>query len=54
VGDSLAGRFFQFRLHPLDMKEINPANPDAELDKLLIVGGFPEPFLNGTTRFYNR
>ena len=23
VGDSLAGRFFQFRLHPLDLKEIN-------------------------------
>ena len=22
VGDSLAGRFFQFRLHPLDLKEI--------------------------------
>ena len=22
VGDSLAGRFFQFRMHPLDLKEI--------------------------------
>ena len=22
VGDSLAGRFFEFRLHPLDLKEI--------------------------------
>ncbi|WP_291348715.1 ATP-binding protein [Desulfobacula sp.] len=58
VGDSLAGRFFQFRLHPLDLKEINnflnPDNLEAELDKLLISGGFPEPFLNGTTRFYNR
>lgn len=58
VGDSLAGRFFQFRLHPLDLKEIKaytePKNLDSELDKLLLLGGFPEPFLNGTQRFYNR
>lgn len=58
VGDSLAGRFFQFRLHPLDLKEIQtylkPKDPEIELDKLLSFGGFPEPFLNGTTRFYNR
>ncbi|WP_242637597.1 ATP-binding protein [Desulfobacter hydrogenophilus] len=58
VGDSLAGRFFQFRLHPLDLKEINtylkPDDLEIELDKLLSIGGFPEPFLNGTTRFYNR
>jgi len=58
VGDSLAGRFFQFRLHPLDLKEIStflkPDNHDVELDKLLSFGGFPEPFLNGTSRFYNR
>jgi hypothetical protein len=58
VGDSLAGRFFQFRLHPLDLKEIRtflkPDDPEAELDKLLSFGGFPEPFLNGTSRFYNR
>lgn len=58
VGDSLAGRFFQFRLHPLDLKEIknilNPENLQTELDKLLNTGGFPEPFLNGSPRFYNR
>jgi len=58
VGDSLAGRFFQFRLHPLDLKEIktfvNPENLETELDKLLELGGFPEPYLNGTNRFYNR
>ncbi|MBU1055846.1 MAG: ATP-binding protein [Proteobacteria bacterium] len=58
VGDSMAGRFFQFRMHPLDLKEIynylNPENLEDELDKLLVIGGFPEPFLNGTTRFYNR
>jgi len=58
AGDSLAGRFFQFRLHPLDLKEINnilkPENLHAELDKLLNTGGFPEPFFDGNTRFYNR
>ncbi len=58
VGDSLAGRFFQFRLHPLDLKEIRiflkPDELETELDKLLLLGGFPEPFLHGTQRFYNR
>ena len=58
VGDSLAGRFFQFRLHPLDLKEIkkinNPDNLQAVLDRLLNTGGFPEPYLEGSTRFYNR
>ncbi len=58
AGDSLAGRFFQFRLHPLDLKEIHsflvPENLEDALDRLLSYGGFPEPYLNGTTRFYNR
>ncbi len=58
VGDSLAGRFFQFRLHPLDLKEIIAGDPkrdrQAALDRLLLVGGFPEPYLEGSTRFYNR
>jgi predicted AAA+ superfamily ATPase len=58
VGDSLAGRFFQFRLHPLDLKEIrqviNPDDLSAALDQLLLLGGFPEPYVNGTARFYNR
>lgn len=57
VGDSLAGRHFQFRLHPIDLKE---ALAYSDLDapdiftRLMAVGGFPEPFLNGTTRYYNR
>ena len=58
VGDSLAGRFFQFRLHPLDLKEIkkinNPDNIQTVLDRLLETGGFPEPYLEGSTTFYNR
>jgi predicted AAA+ superfamily ATPase len=58
VGDSLAGRFFQFRLHPLDLKEINtiikPDNLESTLERLLGTGGFPEPYLEGNSRFYNR
>lgn len=58
VGDSLAGRFFQFRLHPLDLKEIkqfiHPESLDAALDLLLTVGGFPEPYLASSTTYYNR
>lgn len=58
VGDSLAGRFFQFRLHPLDLKEIkkinNPDNLQTVLEQLLDTGGFPEPYLEGNRRFYNR
>jgi predicted AAA+ superfamily ATPase len=51
VGDSLAGRFFEFRLHPFDMKEIKSVSGtdglDEKLDALLKIGGFPEPFLEG-------
>ena len=58
VGDSLAGRFFQFRLHPLDLKEIRSQQEKTDLqddlEKLLNIGGFPEPFLKGNHRFYNR
>ena len=58
VGNSLAGRFFQFRLHPLDLKEIkkinNPENLQTVLEQLLDTGGFPEPYIEGNRRFYNR
>lgn len=56
MGDSLAGRFFQFRLHPFDVKEIYQFNkksdPDQTLNRLLKVGGFPEPYLKNTTSYY--
>ena len=57
TGDSLAGRHFQFRLHPLDLKEAL-INTDLDIEDafsmLMTVGGFPEPFLNGSKRYYNR
>ena len=58
VGDSLAGRFFQFRLHPLDLKEIKQATDcidlETHLNILLETGGFPEPYLRGNRTYYNR
>lgn len=57
VGDSLAGRHFQFRLHPIDLKEALAYSDLKAADiftRLMTVGGFPEPFLNGTIRYYNR
>ncbi len=47
-GDSLAGRFFSHRLHPLTVREIVAElgeTPRAALDGLLAWGGFPEPYL---------
>ncbi len=55
MGDSLAGRFFQYRLHPLDLKEVKTLMAPVEaLDRLMRFGGFPEPFLEGEEIFYNR
>ena len=57
TGDSLAGRYFHFRLHPVDVKEavaLAELAPAEALERLLQVGGFPEPFLRGSVRWYNR
>lgn len=57
TGDSLAGRHFQFRLHPLDMKEalaFTGMGKDEVFQRLITVGGFPEPFLNGSSSWYKR
>ena len=57
TGDSLAGRYFHFRLHPIDMKEAlrhTDFPPDETFDRLMHVGGFPEPFLRGSRPWYNR
>jgi predicted AAA+ superfamily ATPase len=55
VGDSLAGRYFSYKLHPFDVAEASTElEPPEALDRLLRVGGFPEPFLQGTDRYYAR
>jgi predicted AAA+ superfamily ATPase len=64
--DSLMGRYFLRRMHPLSIREIAapgtvdepPAKPlpvpDADYEALLRHGGFPEPFLRRDTRFTRR
>lgn len=45
AGESLAGRYFSWRLLPFSVRELLPHAGDAEraLDALLRFGGFPEP-----------
>jgi predicted AAA+ superfamily ATPase len=57
IGDSLAGRYFQFRLHPLDLKEAATylsGNLDSLFEQLWNCSGFPEPFLKNDTTYYKR
>lgn len=44
-GDSLAGRFFLHRLLPFSLAEIKDLNFKADVDRFILRGGFPEPFL---------
>ncbi len=65
-GDSLMGRYFLYRMHPLSVAELlrtalseqaiaAPVRPSPEaIPQLLRFGGFPEPFLKSSMRFYNR
>lgn len=65
-GDSLMGRYFLYRMHPLSVAELTraavserelaePQRPSADaIDQLLRFGGFPEPFIKASARFYNR
>lgn len=53
LGDSLAGRYFKHRLMPFSLaefKQINLFNQNNTLagclDKLITLGGFPEPYLS--------
>ena len=66
-GDSLTGRYFPYRMHPLSVAELifDPV-PDGELRPkprnlsstdlraLLEFGGFPEPYVRRDTRFHRR
>ncbi len=57
VGDSLAGRYFQYRLYPFDLQELALYYDQSSIDtftRLMTCGGFPEPFLNGTESYYKR
>lgn len=54
MGDSLAGRFFSFRLHPFDLKEakkFSAGSLEQIYSRLISVGNFPEPFLENSDRF---
>lgn len=65
-GDSLMGRYFSFRMHPLSVRELvrpevpnEPGAPPAPLsaasfDRLLRHGGYPEPFQRNDERFSRR
>lgn len=65
-GDSLMGRYFLYRLHPLSLRElsaeslsgreINSVKEYREEDyvKLFTYGGFPEPFIKNNMKFYNQ
>lgn len=65
-GDSLMGRYFNYRLHPLSVNELtNRPLAETEIrepqkisstdfERLLNKGGFPEPFLKNDQRFSNR
>jgi len=57
VGDSLAGRYFPYRLHPIDLKEgvtFWKDAPSEVFQRLMNCSGFPEPFLEGDVEFYKR
>jgi len=57
VGDSLAGRYFKYRLYPLDLYEVCNVlgvNPEEAFNILINCSGFPEPFLKGEKNYYKR
>lgn len=66
-GDSLMGRYLRYRIHPISVAEIlhpelaqqeirHRPEPlgEKEFDSLLKYGGFPDPFLKNSLRFWNQ
>jgi hypothetical protein len=53
-GDSLAGRFFKHRLLPFTPSELIKIGEKYDIDKLIDLGGFPEPFLAEDINTANR
>lgn len=52
-GDSLQGRYHYFRLHPLTVRELGIKSV-KELDDLMKLSGFPEPYFSGSERSARR
>lgn len=48
-GDSLQGRYYYVRLHPFSFAEIG-ASSEQDLMALMRLGGFPEPFTQGSEK----
>lgn len=46
-GDSLQGRYHYLRMHPLSMAELK-TNSQQDLNDLLKLSGFPEPYFSGS------
>jgi uncharacterized protein len=46
-GDSLQGRYHHLRLHPMSVAELG-IESSKDLNELLTLGGFPEPFFSGS------
>lgn len=50
-GDSLLGRYHYWRLHPFTLSEpVKGLSSEECFKRLMTVGGFPEPFLEGNER----
>lgn len=50
-GDSLMGRYHPWRLHPFTLDELpNGISPKEGFQRLMALGGFPEPFIRGDER----
>ncbi|QQS60962.1 MAG: ATP-binding protein [Candidatus Moraniibacteriota bacterium] len=45
AGDSLVGRFFVHQLLPFSLSELKYAKVFFDIDRFIVRGGFPEPFL---------
>ena len=53
-GDSLAGRYFHYRLHPFSLLEMNKTPNARDLKALLQFGGFPEPLFNQSLNYWKK
>ncbi|MBF0275586.1 MAG: ATP-binding protein, partial [Nitrospinae bacterium] len=53
-GDSLVGRYYFYRLHPLSLYEIETSPSLSNLEQLLEFGGFPEMYLGKDKKEWKR